>query len=157
MPEEKDGKESRPTGRPTLYTDELAKEICEAITQSSRGLNVLCQENEHWPHQVTVRRWISSKLGFRNMYAEAKLKQADAMVEEIIEKSKDESRDFLIKYDESGNQFMVGNSTAVARDKLIIDTLKWVAAKYAPRIYGDTGKDEKTNSEALLEKIIEKL
>jgi hypothetical protein len=50
----------------------------------------------------------------------------------------DESRDYLTK----GNGDTVGNTTAVLRDRLKIDTYKWLMAKMQPKVYGESIKQE---------------
>lgn len=46
-------------GRPTLFTDELALEICERIA-NGRSLRSVCLDKD-MPHMATVMRWLDAK------------------------------------------------------------------------------------------------
>ena len=75
---------------------------------------------------------------FPHQYREAKadgLKQWETTLKDI---ALDESRDYLTK----GNGDTVGNTTAVLRDRLKIDTYKWLMAKMEPKKYGESIKQE---------------
>ncbi len=124
-------------GRPTIYTDEIAQEICKVVSCSSKGLKPLCKENDHWPCEWTIRLWIRTKDQFSRMYAQAKLDQADLLAEEIIEIADNTSMDTIFKEDEDGYQKEVCNHEWINRSRLRVDTRKWLAAKLAPRIYSE--------------------
>ncbi len=75
---------------------------------------------------------------FPNQYTQAKaagLKHWETTLHEI---ANDESRDYLTK----ANGDTVGNTTAVLRDRLKIDTYKWLMAKMQPKVYGESIKQE---------------
>jgi hypothetical protein len=74
------------------------------------------------------------------MYARAKQRQVELLVDEIITISDDSSEDDSVDLD--GNMFV--NNVRVTRAKLRIDTRKWLAAKLAPRLYGDKIQTETT-------------
>lgn len=38
-------------GRPTIFTHELAEEICQKISSHATGIGKLCSENSHWPNK----------------------------------------------------------------------------------------------------------
>ena len=137
--------------QPTMYTDALAEEICEAISNTSKGLKELCDENPHWPGPQGIRKWVVSKEKFGAMYARAKQAQADFMVEEILSISDDGSNDYYT--DEKGVVRLDGEH--VQRSRLRVDSRKWLAAKLAPRAYGE--KKEVSVEESLMTKIIDKL
>lgn len=121
-------------GRPAFpYSDNLADEICEAIASSSKGLDPLCKANPHWPSRETIYQWLANNIAFSDKYARAKSRQAEVLVDEIIAISDDSSRDTLTN--ELG--VTVSNNAAITRDKLRIDSRKWLAAKLLPRLYGN--------------------
>lgn len=124
-------------GRPTKYNKQLAEEICNAIACSSKGLFYLCKNNENFPDRDTVYRWIGAYPEFHDMYARAKMRQADYMAEEIIEISDNSSND--IKHTENGE---IINTEYVQRSRLRVDTRKWLASKLYPRVYGDKVQTE---------------
>lgn len=144
--------------RKTEYTPEIAQEICEAIENSSQSLDKICASNPDWPTGRTVRKWLSQQPSFVPLYAQAKMKQAEYMVEEIIEISDDTSRDTLIKTNKEGEEYEVANNEWINRSRLRVDTRKWLAAKLAPKVYGDkTQTDHGVAQNSFMEGILDKL
>jgi hypothetical protein len=120
-------------GRPQFpYNEELANEICGTIASSSVGLATLCGNNPHWPSRDTIYQWRENNPSFSDKYARAKIYQGEFLADEIIEIADDTSRDTMVN--EEG--ITVFNNTAVARDRLRIDSRKWDASKLAPKIFG---------------------
>ena len=134
---------ARSTPKPYIhYSDELAEEICAAIEHSHLGLKALCKEHKHWPPARTIRRWLTEPEHtlFQHQYARAKNAQTENLVEQIIEIAHDDSRDVLS--DSDGG--LHGNNAAINRDKLKIDSIKWIAAKLIPRKYGKNEDDDQS-------------
>ena len=148
-----------PNGRPSDYTDELAKEICHALATSSHGLNYLTKHKKDWPAITTLNRWIAeNRNGFRDMYIKAKQDQADYMVEEMLEISDDSSKDTITRIGKDGQEYEVCNSEYVNRSRLRVETRKWIASKLLPKVYGE--RQDKTvgaEEKSLLQNIIDKL
>lgn len=113
-------KEPKKMGRPSLYTDAIAAEICERISQGQ--LLIRIAELDHMPDYSTISKWIVNKEEFFAMYARARASQADRFAEECIEMA-DEAHD--------------GESSSAQRLK--VDTRKWYTAKIRPRFYGENG------------------
>jgi len=120
--------------RPTKYTIELADKICEEIATSSIGLNHICEKLEIAPSSVYL--WLKDNKEFSEKYARAREKQADYLVEEILEIADDGTNDLMtvVKGDIS---YEMENKEVVNRSKLRVDARKWVASKLAPKKYGD--------------------
>ncbi len=106
----------KPNGRPSGYTLEIADMICEAIAHG-HGLHQMCRDNDNWPSSSMVYRWLDQREEFREAYARARQRQADYLAEEIKDIS--------------------DNSTDWNKARLQVDTRKWIAARLAPRKYGD--------------------
>lgn len=104
-------------GRPSLYSDELAEEICERISMGEPLLEIC--HLAHMPNDATVYRWLEKHERFRDQYTRSREVQADRKFDEawII------ARDATIE------------NAHVAR--LQVDTIKWQAGKMAPKKYGD--------------------
>lgn len=123
--------------RPTIYSEELALEICEQIAQG-KSLRSIC-ELEEMPSLRTVMYWCNDNKEFLQQYTRAREAQADYYADELIEIA-----DTLLK-DDDGKTF--DDPTAVARAKLRIETRKWIASKLKSKSYGEkvtqeiTGKD----------------
>lgn len=122
------------TGRPSVYTDAIAAEILERISdgQSLRSICVL----DHMPARSTVFKWLSENVSFSDQYAHARDAQADALFEDMLQIADDSSNDVKI-VGEDGNEREVCNTEFVQRSRLRVDTRKWMASKLAPKKYGE--------------------
>ena len=115
--------------RPTDFTPAAAEEICERIAagESVRAITA----DDHMPAERTVYRWLAARAEFCQQYARAREAQADCFAEELLELS--ETADTYT--DKEGNARV--DQGDVQLRKLRSDNLKWIAAKLAPRKYGD--------------------
>lgn len=109
----------RPVGRPSIYTDELAKEICNRIADGE-SLSTICR-NDDMPSRETVYAWLKESSQFSDRYARARELQADYFVDEIIE---------------IADNANAKSSVEVQKAKLRIDTRKWAAEKLNSKAYG---------------------
>lgn len=107
-----------PGGRPSNYTKEIGDKICDIIATTSFSLAKISADNG-FPNPSTIRRWIVNIDEFRDKYARAKLAQANILAEECLEIADNSS------------------SEDYNRDRLRIDTRKWLASKLLPKQYGD--------------------
>lgn len=132
---------SKPTrGRPTLFTDELALEICERIA-NGRSLRSVCLDKD-MPHMATVMRWIDDNSEFCEQYRRACEDRETTHFEEM-----------LTIADE-----VLPETAEVARAKLRIDTRKWVLARMNPKKYSDKQQDDNTdNAISLMAKFMKEL
>lgn len=105
------------TGRETSYSEEMAQRICTAVASSQHGLRKTLEENG-LPPLTTVQSWLREHAFFQSAYAQAKREQIEAMAEDIVDLSNDD--------------------TLEPNDKRIrIDTRKWLLSKLIPKTYGD--------------------
>lgn len=104
-------------GRPTLYSVELACEICARLAEGS-PLCRICLD-PRMPAKTTVYRWLGENEEFRALYNIAREDQADTMADEM-----------LAIADEC-------DSSDVKQARLRIDTRKWLAMKLKPKKYGE--------------------
>lgn len=118
--------------RCTIYSIELAKEICRAVAQSTYGLQRLVNDNPQWPQKTTIFDWLIEHKEFAEIYALAKKYQVEALMDELLELADDTSKD--IRETEKGFKF---DHEHINRARLKVDTRKWIASKLVPRIYGD--------------------
>lgn len=141
-------------GRPTLYSEEMALEICRRIA-SGETLIEICRD-EHMAHETTVRGWVledemglaekkgSPWFGFAALYARARLMQIEHEVEEIklITDNPVAGEITSIKYisDKEGNPIEVREvrrEDMLGHRRLQVDTRKWRAGKIAAHRYGE--------------------
>lgn len=123
---------AKPPGRPSIYTSELAAQICTHIAdgKSLRTIGAM----DGMPHQATIMAWLDgSKPEFSEQYARAHEAYADKLAEETLTIADDSSQDTYV--DADGN--VKTDTEAIQRSKLRVDTRKWLASKKAPRKYGD--------------------
>lgn len=103
-------------GRPSVYTPEIADEICRRLADGE-GLVAICRD-KHMPAEAAVRKWaLDDREGFYARYARAREIQAERWADEIIDIA-----------DGDGDW---------QRARLRVDTRKWLVAKVLPKKYGE--------------------
>lgn len=110
-------------GRPSDYSEELGAAICSRLAYGD-PLTKICAEGS-MPCESTVYLWLLKHPEFSEMYARAREDQADTLADQML----------VIADDTSGD---------VNRDRLRVDTRKWIATKLKPRKYGDKTTNELT-------------
>ncbi len=115
-------------GRPSDYTQEIADEICTRLA-NGESLRAICaaDRDDFMPAMGTVFRWLADpeRASFREQYAMAREVQAETMADEIVSIA-------------DGTGMGVEEKVALsARDRLRVDSRKWVASKLLPKKYGD--------------------
>jgi len=134
------------------FSQEIADEICQKVSCTSEGIRKLCKKNKHWPRAKTIYEWRSKHAKFSEQYARAKTLQAFVLADQIIEISDNSKGDYQI----IDGKVKV-NSDNINRARLRIDSRKWLLSKLLPRVYGDKVGEDKTTTDTLLEKLIDKL
>jgi hypothetical protein len=114
-------------GRPTIYTQALADEICERLAHGETLRKMVL--DEHMPASSAVYRWLDSNESFKEQYAQARVRQADYYAEMIIDES------------------FGAHDASIGR--LRMDALKWASSKIAPKKYGDKIELESNNNQNL--------
>lgn len=111
--------------RPSKYNFDMCKDICKEIANGANIKTVLASKDEY-PTFQTWCNWKREHNELFDLYTRSiqdKADSVDAQMDEIWEGCR------LGKYDPS---------TA----RILIDTLKWKAAKYYPKMYGDKVQQE---------------
>lgn len=108
--------ESKPRGRPSVYTPEIAEEICRRLADGE-SLNAICKTVD-FPDESTVRKWaLENYEGFYPKYAHAREIQAHKYAEDVIT--------------------IADTAEDAALARLQVDARKWVCSKVLPKVYGD--------------------
>ena len=120
-------------GRPTVFSPELAEELCERLI-AGESLRRICQD-ERMPGLRTVHRWLADgeHEDFLREYRAARELQGDLLAEEAVEIADDRAGDWIT--DAEGRQAL--DSEHVQRSRLRVDIRKWAAARMSPRRWGD--------------------
>lgn len=136
------------------------KYICAKIASSNKSLVTILKDMENEtgasPDYTIVRSWISDpdEEEISNLYAHAKEDQADFLAEDMMEIS--DGKEYKDKLEELEKQFSEceddderdlikmrihfchqSAKELANRDRLRVDTRKWVASKMKPKKYGD--------------------
>lgn len=127
-------------GRPSIFTDELANEICERVSLG-RSLRSVCLDKD-MPTKTTVMRWLDENEDFCDQYRRACEEREVTHFEEM-----------LTIADE-----VLPETAEVARAKLRIDTRKWVLARMNPKKYSDkVQEDNADNAVSLMAQFMKEL
>jgi hypothetical protein len=107
-------------GRPSSYTQEKGTKIAALIAMGWSAKKI-CAEDD-MPSLQTFFNWLRIEPDFLDLYTRAKEEQADALIEEMLDIADDANGDSKVKSQ---------------RDRLRIETRKWLASKLKPKRYGD--------------------
>lgn len=106
----------RPKGRPRKDKDAILDEIIERLSQGE-SLRQICQD-DRMPTARTVYNWVHEREDVEAAYLKSREAQADLVVDELLGIADNEESD-------------------VNRDRLKIDTRKWLAARMLPKRYSE--------------------
>jgi hypothetical protein len=123
-------------GRPSSYTPEIARRICEALIEG-RSLRSICREEEWCPSITTVINWLAADKEFLAQYTQAREQQAELMADELIDIADDGTNDWVEREMRKGKTEILCDHEHINRSRLRVDTRKWVAARLLPKKYGD--------------------
>lgn len=121
----------RPRGRPSVYRDEIAAEICDRVAHGET-LSAVCRDSHMPPRQTVVDWLIQNRQPFSSMYARAKELQIERWADDLLEISDDASNDWM---EREGRVEL--NAEHIQRSRLRTDNRKWLIAKLRPEKYGD--------------------
>lgn len=107
-----------PAGRPSVYTPEIAEEICIGLSEG-KSLAALCREIG--VGYATVGSWLRTNKEFQADYIRAREDQADADADAI---------------GDIAARVLTGEIDPQAA-RVAIDAYKWAAGKRKPKVYGD--------------------
>lgn len=121
-------------GAPTVMTQEAKDKVCRMVSETSYGMRAI--SNKVGVSYTAVKEALRKDADFAAQYARAKQDQADVLADEIIEISDDSTKDIdIITMGEI--QVPMVNKEVIMRSKLRVDSRKWLAAKLAPKKYGE--------------------
>ena len=105
------------------YATEDVAEIQERVIteiQTGRSLRQVCSD-EGMPNFRTVQRWIVADGAFAVRYARARTAQADTLFDRM----------------EAVEEAVAAGTMDSHAARVVLDSMRWRAAKLAPKVYGD--------------------
>ena len=122
----------RKIGRPPIYSKALGERVCNLIANGASLRQI--EKMDGLPNMVTVLKWLADPdlKSFADHYEHAREARAEGIFEESLDIADDASGDLL-----QGMNGPIGNSAAVNRSKLMVDTRKWFLARLAPKKFGE--------------------
>ena len=123
----------RPRGRPSKFTPELAKEICERLS-AGEPLAVICRE-ERMPHVTTVDDWTKRDATFSLSIAQARINGFEMIAAECLEISNTPMEGVRTKIGKDGIETITEDM--LGHRKLQIETRLKLLSKWDPKRYGD--------------------
>lgn len=122
-------------GAVTIFTPALFTTICDHISHGE-SLREVCRRPE-MPHKSTVLRWLREKPELRDQYVCARDDLMEYWASDILEIADDGSLDTIPGLNKYGDEVQVPNHANVQRDRLRIDSRKWLLSRLKPKVYGD--------------------
>lgn len=131
------------------YNDRVVEKICQLLRTGMPISKVF--EQRGMPSRSAFYQWQNDKVEFREVVQDARIFGCHALADDILSIADDDSKDYIDTTDEHGNHIRVANKAAIMRDRLRIDTRKWLLAKMLPKIYGDKVQLEHKSNKSLAE------
>lgn len=127
-------------GRPSTYNLATTSIICERIA-GGETLTKVCR-TPGMPTKQTVHRWRMKYPAFNVQYTQARVTQMESFADEILEIADDSTADTVTKITPQGREYEAVDHEAIQRDRLRVDTRKFLMSKVAHHIYGDRVQHE---------------
>lgn len=116
------------------YTEEVAAKICDELAEG-KTLRSIC-EQDGMPSESTIRGWaIDLDHPFAAQYARAREVGYQKMADDLVDIADGKT----VKWtdDDADAATDAVNPNVVQRDRLRVDTRKWLLSKALPKIYGE--------------------
>lgn len=131
-----------PKGNATTFSQEVFDEICKQLAEG-KSLRSICKSDD-MPNASNVFVWLNNDKDLQEQYARAREKQADTLFDECL------SIADSAKFDD--------DAVKIQRNRLQIDTRKWMAGKLRPKKYGEklelTGDSENPVAIKTIERVV---
>lgn len=122
-------------GAVSIFTLALFSSICDRISHGE-SLRAVCRDPA-MPSKSTVLRWLREKPELRDQYVLARDDLMEYWASDILEIADDGSLDTIPGLNKYGDEVMVPNHANVQRDRLRIDSRKWLLSRLNAKVYGD--------------------
>ncbi len=129
-------------GRPTKYTEAIAREICSRIAEG-QTLRSICRD-EHMPGFATVYRWMEGCEAFSTRIARARDIGYDAIAEDAMAIADTPLIGEEVEIQKGRKKVKRGDM--VTHRRLQVETRLKLLAKWSPKKYGDKVTQEHTGA-----------
>ena len=130
--EPEDGVTSKKKTVGVEYSADLGEQICAKLREGLT-LNAICTSGPDMPHESTVREWAANPdHPFSPKYTRAREIGYQKWADDLVDISDGKPASWL-----AADVKAEAAKDDVQRDKLRIDTRKWLLSKALPKIYGD--------------------
>jgi hypothetical protein len=147
---------AKPPHRPTVYTAEVATEICRRMAEGE-SLRSICRD-EKMPAISTVTLWVASdREGFSAQYETAMMARAHHWADEIIDIADDSANDYMLRQSKAGEEYETINPEAIARSRLRVDSRKWLLSKMLPKFADKQSVDLTSSDGSMTPQVIERV
>jgi len=109
----------RRVGRPNTYNLELCREICQKVT-SGGSIKTILKSSTRYPTFQTWCNWKREHVELFDLYIKAMQDKSETSIAEIY----------------NTVSKMLAGEIGAKEARLIIDTHKWLAGKFYPKMYG---------------------
>lgn len=109
--------------RPSEYDFEICKEICDKIRDGKNIKAILRTQRDRYPTFPTWCKWKRDNLELLNLYVGAIQDKSESVMDEM-DKIQRDVKNGKMEYWQA---------------RLLLDTLKWKAAKFYPKMFGTNG------------------
>lgn len=138
---------SKRDGRDHVTTDAMREEwvieICELMSNNPTWtLRGILQSQTRYPNAITWGEWLNRRPDWKQRYHLAQEAQADALVQQCVDIADSTDNDWT----EDAKGRPKPNQELINRDRLRVDTRKWLAKAKAPHKYGDKVVIENTGN-----------
>jgi hypothetical protein len=139
----------------TVYNEIVAEYILGRLS-AGESLKKICK-TPGYPTSHTVMQWVNypneiQRPGFQDRYLQAREVGYHLMADELVDIADDSSKDIKKKW-VGGKEIEVIDQENIARDRLRVDTRKFILSKVLPKIYGDSIKIEHSGSVDLIARL----
>lgn len=131
---------AKKTGRPSLYTDEVAARICDGLSQGI-PLTVICAD-PGMPNDDTVRLWATKNDELARAIARARELGYDKIAMDALRIADSPVEGKRIKRSEDGTEEVIEDM--LGHRKLQVETRLKLLAKWDPKRYGEKVTQEVT-------------
>ncbi len=121
--------------------ESIMSDVCDRLSAGG-SLQGACREIEDAKFQ-TILDWVDKYPELAGQYAQARARGYQLLSDEIIAIS--DETEVEARY-QNEDVKLVLDATAVARNRLRVDTRKWMLSKMLPKVYGDKVTQEHTGA-----------